>query len=341
MIEEYFRQRFIDELNDEGDIIIRTRVWKRSEILELAGQQIYNALLVDWVASQKVNACDQTEEFLQENGCLDRFETLISRCRDGAVIPFVGAGMSYASGHKLWGEFLISLLAEAPKKIPEAEALLRKFLYEEAAQLVHDVIGADNLSHEIREKLGFHKEKVDGPIQILPNIFDKLVITTNFDYVLDNVYKNAKMAFSESISGIYLRDSVIKISKDPHCLLRLHGEAEVSHGRVLTAAEYNEAYKDSSVLAEVMGSFAGTASFLFLGCSLESDRTIQALRVLKENSSVNRPPHYAFLPEPKPQDRAERSEFLGQAGIRPIYYPAGDHDSMLEGLLLALKEGIA
>lgn len=341
MIEEYFRQRFIDELNDEGDIVIRTRVWKRSEILELAGQQIFNALLVDWVASQRLDACDQTEEFLQENGCMDRFETLVRRCRDGAVIPFVGAGMSCASGHKLWGEFLVSLLAEAPNSIPEAEALLQNFLYEDAAQLVHDVIGADNLSHEIREKLGLHKTRVDGPVQILPSIFDKLVVTTNFDYVLNYAYKCADLPFSESICGVYLRDSPIRIAQDPHCLLRLHGEAEVSYGRVLTTTEYDEAYRDSSVLAEVMASFTGTASFLFLGCSLENDRTIKALRALKERSSVNRPPHYAFLPEPKPQDRAERSEFLGQAGIRPIYYPTGNHDSMLESLLIALKEGVA
>lgn len=48
-METYFRQRFIDELNEEGDIEIRTKVWRRSEILEMAGDEVFNGLLVDWV----------------------------------------------------------------------------------------------------------------------------------------------------------------------------------------------------------------------------------------------------------------------------------------------------
>lgn len=340
-MEEYFRQRFIDELNDEGDIIIRTRVWKRSEILELAGDQIYNGLLVDWVEAQRINACDQVEEFLQENGCIDRFEALVHLCKRGAVIPFVGAGMSCASGHKLWGDFLISLLTDAQEWVPEVDALLKHYRYEDAAQLVHDILGEGNFAHEIKERLGRHKIKSDGPVQILPMVFEKLVVTTNFDYVLPNAYKKAGLGFSDSISGIYLSEAINKIADEPHCLLRLHGEAEMNHGRILTANEYDKAYKDSKLLSEVIYSFAGTASFLFMGCSLTGDRTIDALRELRKNSSINRPPHYAFLPEPEPQDRAQRSEFLGEAGIRPIYYPSGDHDAMLESLLIALKEGIA
>lgn len=339
-MEEYFRQRFIDELNDEGDIVIRTWVWKRSEILELVGNQIYNGLLVDWVEAQRANICDETEEFLKANGCFDRFEALVSRCQQGAVIPFVGAGMSCASGHRPWAEFLVSLLTDAQERIPDLNTLLSDFCYEDAAQMVHDILGADNFSHEIKERLGRHKARVSGPVQLLPMIFDKLVVTTNFDYVLPNAYKQSGVPFSDSISGINLRDVMHKIAEDPHCLLRLHGEAEISHGRVLTASEYDHAYGNSRVLSEVIGSFTGTASFLFMGCSLTSDRTINALIELKENSSINLPPHYAFLPEPDPQARAQRSEFLGRAGIRPIYYPLGDHDAMLEGLLITLKERI-
>lgn len=339
-MEEYFRQRFIDELNDEGDIVIRTRVWKRSEILDLAGDQIHNGLLVDWVGAQRINASDQVEEFLHENGCLDRFQTLVHCCRKGTVIPFVGAGMSCASGHKPWGKFLLSLLTDVQERIPEVNALLADSRYEDAAQMVYEALGSDNFSQEIKEKLGRHKTLVSGPVQLLPLIFDKLVVTTNFDYVLFNAYKNAGLPFSDSISGVYLRDAVGKITEDPHCLLRLHGEAEISHGRVLTANEYCQAYVNDNALSEVIGSFSGTASFLFMGCSLTSDKTISALKKLKESSSINRPPHYAFLPEPESQDRAERNNFLGQVGIRPIYYPLGDHDAMLEALLIALKEGI-
>ena len=340
-MEEYFRQRFIEELNDEGDIVIRTKVWKRSEILDLAGEQVFNGLLVDWVAAQRVNARDMAEEFLQENGCLDHFKALIHRHRQGAVIPFVGAGMSCASGHRLWGDFLKSLLTDARDRIPEVDELLHANRYEDAAQAVHDILGGGILAQEIKAKLGLHHEKVEGPVRLLPLIFEKLVVTTNFDYVVWNAYKSRKIPFTHTFSGADIRNAPDRIGQEPHCLLRLHGEAESSQGRVLTANEYAEIYADDGVLAELIGAVSGTGSFLFLGCSLTEDRTVQALKRLNKRSAINRAPHYAFLPQPEDSDRLARRGFLDEAGIQPIYYPQGDHDLLIESLLIALLDGAA
>lgn len=339
-MDEYFRQRFIEELNDEGDIVIRTKVWKRSEILEMAGQQVFNGLLVDWVAAQRINARDQAEEFLKENGCLDHFKALVHRYRQGAVIPFVGAGMSCASGHRLWGDFLKSLLVDARDRIPEVDELLQADRFEDAAQAVYDILGAGILAREIKARLGIHHEKVEGPVRLLPLIFEKLAVTTNFDYVLWNAYRERKNPFIHTFSGTDIGNAPGMIGQEPHCLIRLHGEAESTQGRVLTASEYAENYKGDGVLAELLAAISGTGSFLFLGCSLTEDRTVQALKRLNKESAVNRAPHYAFLPQPHDNGRLARREFLEEAGIQPIYYPEGDHDLMLESLLIALLDGI-
>ncbi|WP_158266364.1 SIR2 family NAD-dependent protein deacylase [Allosphingosinicella deserti] len=334
------RQRFIDELNEEGDIEIRTKVWRRSEILEMAGDDVFNGLLVDWVSAQRTNARDQVEEFLSDNGCLDRFKELIHRHRQGAVVPFVGAGMSCASGHRPWGDFLKSLLADARNRVADIEALLAGGRYEDAAQAVHDILGAQVFSQEIRSKLGAHCDKVAGPVQLLPMLFSDHVVTTNLDYVLINVYRLANTPFTNSFVGSALRDAPGRIGNEPHSLLRLHGEAEATHGRVLTTAEYNETYTEKRTLAELIGTIAAGRSFLFLGCSLTEDRTVRALKELNGKAAVGHAPHYAFLPQPADADRLARRGFLAEAGIHPIYYPKGDHDQMVESLLIAMIEGI-
>jgi len=340
-METYFKQRFIDELNEEGDIEIRTKVWRRSEILEMAGDDVFNGLLVDWIASERANAADRVEEFLTENGCIDRFKELVHRLRQGAVLPFVGAGMSCASGFRTWGNFLISLLADARDRVPEIENLLQQDRYEDAAQAVHDILGPKVFSQEIREKLGPHHRRAVGPICLLPQLFDQEVVTTNLDYVLPNVYRGASRPFTNTFSGAALRDAPGRIANDRHCLLRLHGEAETENGRVLTADEYNATYTADRTLAEVMNAVSATRSFLFLGCSLTEDRTVDALKHLNAQAAIGLAPHFAFLPQPEDEGRLARRGFLAEAGIHPIYYPAGDHDFMIESLLIALMEGVA
>lgn len=340
-MKEYFKQRFIDELNEEGDIEIRTKVWRRSEILEMAGDKVFDGLLVDWIASERANAADRVNEFLTENGCIDRFKELVHRLKQGAVLPFVGAGMSCSSGFRTWGEFLKSLLSDAKGRIPEIETLLEQDRYEEAAQAVHDILGAKVFAQEIREKLGPHHEFIAGPVCLLPQLFDQEVMTTNLDYVLLNVYRAADLPFTNIFSGAALRDAPGRIANDRHCLLRLHGEAETDIGRVLTSAEYDDTYTAERTLAEVMGAISATRSFLFLGCSLTEDRTIEALKELNGKAAVGHAPHFAFLPQPEDDERLQRRGFLADAGIHPIYYPASDHDSMIESLLIALMEGTA
>ncbi|WP_441278600.1 SIR2 family protein [Tardiphaga sp. 172_B4_N1_3] len=339
-MENYFRQRFIDELNEEGDIEIRTKVWRRSEILEMAGDEIFNALLVDWISSERGNAADRVEEFLTENGCIDRFKELVHRLKQGAVLPFVGAGMSCASGFRTWGNFLKSLLADAKDRIPEIEDLLQQNRYEDAAQAVHDILGGKVFGQEIREKLGPHHWRIAGPVCLLPQIFKQEVITTNLDYVLPNVYREAALPFDNTFSGAALRDAPGRIANGKHCLLRLHGEAETDNGRVLTAAEYNMTYTAERTLSEVMNAVSATRSFLFLGCSLTQDRTVEALKQLNGKAAIGHAPHFAFLPQPEEEGRLARRGFLAESGIHPIYYPAGDHDLMVENLLIALMEGM-
>ncbi len=337
---EYLRQRFIDELNEEGEIEIRGTVWPREYVLKTMDKEAYEESFREWADQAKYSAKDRVREFLTENDCLARFQALVARYNAQQVIPFVGAGMSVPSGFQRWGQFLMSLLqGDAPHEIPAVEALLTAKQYEEAAQHVHDVLTPDVFAGELAERLGPHHHRVLGPVNLLPQMFAAEVITTNFDYVLDHAYRSADRPFSKTLCGADLRFAPIRLQNDNHALLRLHGEAETTNGRVLTLDEYEAAYVAGNELKSLLAAVMGVRCFLFLGCSLDADRTVEALRQIKLESAAQYAPHFAFLPEPQDGTRLARRTFLEGAGIRPIFYPSGQHDQCIEDLLIALMEG--
>jgi hypothetical protein len=336
---EYFRQRYRDNLDQNWPVRIGEFSWPSAEVFEAMAESDYEVSFSEWVQRQKQEAKDRAKEFLEETRCLERFRTLTHRFKSGHVIPFVGAGLSIPSGFRPWGAFLISLLSDAPQLRSQVDLLLSQGRYEEVAQLVHDTLGAGVFAEEIHNQLGSHRRTVLGPVALLPHLFQEAVITTNFDYVLKYAYANAELPFSNDFCGRRLREARQRIGNEPHCLLRLHGEADVEDGRVLTQREYNDAYNGSVTLTNILGGLLGARSLLFMGSSLQSDRTYSALCDLKAVANDSPTRHYAFLPCPIDDERGTRRAFLASAGIHPIYYPADDHDERIEDLLVTLMEG--
>ena len=335
---EYFRQRFIDELNDEGDIEIRSLRWTRHEILESMDQQAAQTAFGEWVEQIKYEAKDRVREFLTENGCLDRFRALCHRHQQRSVVPFIGAGMSIPSGFQPWATFLLSLIPDAPHLREEVQQMIDAGRYEDAAQHVEDTLGPDIMAEEIHNRLGAHHQRTFGPVKLLPFLFQAEVITTNFDHILPAAYRNCELAFLRDFCGAELPDVPRRLANDPHCLLRLHGAAETLNGRVLTTREYNAAYRDDGIMGELLERIISMRSLLFLGCSLQGDRTYAALQQIRARAQVQAAAHYAFLPLPA-DDRMARRQFLAGAGIHPIYYPADTHDQSIEDLLVTMIEG--
>lgn len=342
---EYFRQRYRDFLNENGPVEIAGFTWDNADVFEKMTKGPngehgdYEALFTTFVQDQIQQAKERTAEFLAETQCLDRFRYLTACHQSGRVLPFVGAGMSIASGYRPWGAFLLSLLADAPQIRAEVEALLARGEYEEAAQTAHDTLGPGVFAEEIANQLGRHRRNMSGPVCLLPSLFDSEVLTTNFDYVLTHVFNEAQRPFTNEFCGVRLREARQRIGNDPHCLLRLHGEADAQEGRILTRTEYDAAYDGDVTLTNILGALIGPRSLLFMGSSLQSDRTFEALREIRADSADAPVRHYAFLPTPPEDERQARRAFLAEAEIHPIYYPADDHDQCIEDLLITLMEG--
>jgi SIR2-like domain len=339
---EYFRQRYHEFLNENGPVEVAGFTWESAEVFQTmaAGPHgDYEATFTGYVQDKIQESKMRAAEFLRETQCLERFRALSARMNNGHVVPFVGAGMSVASGHLTWGAFLLSLLADAPQIRADVQVMLARGDYEQAAQLVHDTLQPHVLAEEIANKLGRHRLNTAGPVCLLPRLFQSEVLTTNLDYVLTHVYRGAQLPFVQEFCGTRLGDARNRIGNAPHCLLRLHGDSETSDGRVLTRAEYDAYYQGGVSLTNILAALIGTRSLLFIGSSLQSDRTYAALRDIRAQNGDNGVRHYAILPCPAENQRAARRAFLAEADIHPIYYPADDHDQSIEDLLITLMEG--
>jgi hypothetical protein len=260
---------------------------------------------------------------------LASFEGLKRACQRGLVIPFVGAGMSVSAGCPEWGEYLISLCEDAGLDPDAMRARLEAGAYEGAMDDIFGVLGANlfNIAFERRFQVG---ENIGGAVTLLPKLFDGCAITTNFDRALETVYANDSKAFTEKVMGRGQAGAFLRAipGGDRH-LLKLHGNLDNAADRILSKTEYDAAYgNDGDIhfhlpLPKLLKRLFTSYTFLFLGCSLSADRTIQTfLKVAQDEGQQNLPHHYALLPCPtQPARRIAIQQRLADAHITPIWYP--------------------
>ena len=269
---------------------------------------------------------------------------LVEQLQTGGVIPFVGAGMSVPFGFPDWKSFLMLMaLDDSEKRLIEER--LAKGEYEEAAEHLLQSRGSNAFQAAIDftfgpEKLGVLPES--AAIRLLPALCSGPVLTTNFDSVLEKVFKAEGQDFDPIILGMkpdHLREAFHQRS---HALIHLHGEATDRADRVLTLSDYRKKYGNASPLKAVLR-LAMTQPLLFLGCSLNNDRPVLALKKLaaelRKNKAEALMAHYAVLEFPSDAEEY-RSRLSALAGmcVRPIWYPTGEHDRIRELLELLVKQ---
>jgi hypothetical protein len=274
-----------------------------------------------------------------------RFEELKRSCQRGFVIPFVGAGISKSAGCPEWREYLLGLCDDAHlDAVAMRERLELRGDYE---GVMNDLVQALG---ENRFNLDFERdfktpENILGAVTLLPRLFDSCAVTTNFDRVLETVYANEGRPFVEKVTGRGMANAFFRaIPAGDRYLLKLHGNLDNAAERVLNQTEYDTAYgNDGNIhfdcpLPKLLKRLFTSYSFMFLGCSLSADRTIQTfMRIAHLEGQDNLPHHYALLA--CPADNAQRQiidQRLANAHITPLWYPDGEHDHVEQILELLL-----
>jgi hypothetical protein len=98
---------------------------------------------------------------------------------------------------------------------------------------------------------------------------------------------------------------------------------------VFTQAQYEAAYGDAggapfafqNQLPRALRQIFISHSLLFLGCSLEQDKTLDLFKSVVDEGAFEIPDHFALLNEPAtPPERARKEARLLQLKIRPLWY---------------------
>ena len=342
---EYLRPLFKEALSQEqnlrlenGRVYIRYMHWAPDEILEkILDPSALKDMFGDWVQERREELIGSAKFMLNEFGLEDRFGKLKEVYARGAVIPFVGAGLSVPSGYPGWTSFLKQHVRETTIDPAEFNQMLNAGKYEEAAQRLADALGPA-FNEGVENTFGRSRD-ISGCVQMLPHMFDSCVITTNFDDVAKRCYEAEGKPFSEELSGEFSEELPRKLAEGKRVLLKLHGTSTSARSRILTSSEYDKHYGEGNQLQRAIEAIC-TRTLLFIGCSLTVDRTLSAMKELvqaKGHDNIAR--HYAFLPVPNSNaEKIARRDALIECNIYPIWYPAGTHDESIEAFLVALME---
>ena len=266
------------------------------------------------------------------------------------LIPFVGAGMSFDYGVPMWGPFLKRAADSDPARTDEGKktiaALVKVGKYEAAAQLLNSE-SPDHFRDAIRKDLDVSVDPsrvTSGPLSILPLLTSGPVITTNFDRVLEAFYEAAERPFPDRQRIFGPKASLIidAIQQNGRILIKLHGDVKEPDTFTFTALQYDTNY--GNLLQRTRGDLTKLGNvvytnrpLLFLGCSLEKDRTLKVLREVARQNPYLR--HYAVLEASVLESaRARRSRELEKCAITPLWFSPGGFGEIRDLLDRLLKD---
>lgn len=249
------------------------------------------------------------------------------------IVPFIGAGISIDCGLFSWSGLL--------------DEIAKEFLAEDEIKIYHEkkdyfkyadrIIEVTENPHLVMKKIRDIFNKTPIRLTKLPYIllssFSDLVVTTNYDTILETAAKqNANTRQLKPLLPCLKGQIDEAIQINAKCLLKLHGSIEETTSFILTTEQYDDFYgkkgcKEKKPLPEYLEKLFSGKKILFVGCSLEIDRTLEILcECVKKYERIS---HYAILPWSK-EKKAQlmRSRQLIKMGIEPIYYPEGDFEAV-------------
>lgn len=339
---DFLHAVFEDELelqpDAKGNVVIGDTVFTPVAILR-ADPAAYEEEFSKWMSDRWLpEQNDRLERILAVHANRKRFMDLCGTLKNNQLIPLVGSGMSMPTGLSPWSGFLRAIRQHSSMPEKDLEDLLAQWAYEEAAERLAAAMPGrlfdERIEHDLRID---NPEMICGAVVFLPELFDKLVLTTNLDDLLERMYELRNRQFSHVLAGHTIGEYRKAKATSERVLLKFHGDCRSRDGRVLGKAEYEKAYGNGSPVREELTTIYRNNSILCLGCSLGPDRTVGLLaEVAKIDPGM--PKHYAFLQHPNDADTLrEREHFLTERDVFPIWYP-DDHDESIQALFVGMVQ---
>lgn len=233
-------------------------------------------------------------------------KSLVNAYNEGRCALFVGAGASQAVGYPGWNDFLGELIQRCLDEnliTKEQEGSYRELIGVNGKQLtlasaLKDRLGEawdqviSDLFNEIeKEPADVHKKMVE-----LVNL--TMVITTNYDTVIEDAYRRAgkpKVSVLTFRNGGEMRRLMLQRK---FFILKAHGDAaKPGDGIILTTADYRSLSRERAYQSLLASVFTLNTVF-FVGVSLNDPELIVLLDYLADTFEPGSAPiHYALVAE--------------------------------------------
>ena len=296
-----------------------------SDALYWVERDAYLDELDHWEGQRQVDQHEAAIAFIKKSDQQAVFLDLVDAVRIGRIAPFVGAGLSRACGYPMWGEALRKIAQKLEGlAVQDIEPLMVRYDYLRAAQVLHDA-AADQVRHFIKTEFR-QRGAIGGPVRLLPDLASGCIVTTNFDTVIEDLFRDRGHPLDGYMHGTQAGNNFVqRLLRGERCILKLHGDAGQGNTHVFTLLQYQAAYGEpfafQNQLPRALRQIFISHSLLFLGCSLEQDKTLDLFKSVVDEAAFEIPDHFALLNEPStPQERARKEARLLQLKIRPLWY---------------------
>lgn len=271
----------------------------------------------------------------------EHFEQLEKCLIDGTVVPFVGAGLSVEGGFPSWKAHLQQQGRTAGIDAAHIDVLLNNGQYEQVIQEIETIRNRDTFIQEIKDAFSKTGNLTDTTLR-LSELFTDTLITTNYDRLIEQAFDTGEKA---NIQLIDIANISEKRDQNKTTVIKLHGDIKRPGHCILGKNQYDEAYGNGTLdltkpIPKLLSFHYRTSSLLFLGCSLNQDRTMQVFQAVKDQmGDTDRPQHFSL--ESAPATEAElvhRNAYLLSFGITPIWFPNRSYEYIEQILRLARNE---
>jgi NAD-dependent SIR2 family protein deacetylase len=272
---------------------------------------------------------------------IEHFEQLENCLVGGAVVPFVGAGLSVESGFPSWKGHLIQQGRTSGLDADHVKELLDNGHYETVIEEIEQLGRRDTFIQEIKDVFA-KTGRITQTTLRLTELFTDTIITTNYDHIIEQAFDTGEENNIQLLDSSNILETA-EITKTT--IIKLHGDIKHPERCILSKNQYREAYGNEALdlsrpIPKLLTYHYSTSSLLFLGCSLNRDRTMEVFQAVKEKlGDTARPQHFSL--ESMPEDEAElasRNAYLLRFGITPIWFPRDSYEYIEQILRLARNE---
>jgi len=280
------------------------------------------------------------DHWFQRN--VDHFIQLVELMDAGAVVPFVGAGISASAGFSSWRGHLRRQGRTAHIDSERIEELLASGAFETVLEEIEAVRGREVFIREIRDEFS-RNLTIPDVVWRISELFTDTVITTNYDRLLEQSFETGEAGRVQVINGL---NALEKPDPKKITVIKLHGDIQNPRRCILSKNQYDEAYGNGSLnmhkpIPKLLAYHYKNSSLLFLGCSLSNDRTIQVFRKIRESMGEEEEIKQHFAIEQIPEsleEIAQRNADLANLGITPIWFEKERYELVERILSLAKNE---